>query len=389
MATLREALESAMSEGGEEDAAAAPAAVVDDAPVAAPLETAPEVETAEVAPDATVEKGRDEAGRFAKGVNEGTKKPEAPKLGKAVVASPKEAAAATQPLQPATHVTPATPAAALKPPQSWKASVREKWATLPAEVQGEILRREKEIATGMQESSEHRKTAEEFRKLVGPYEGLMRAHGVEPLKLISTYLNTEAALRTAQPEHRAEIFSRLVGSYGVPPEALVTSLVRSGVTTIEKLDEALSAGVGQPRPSAPPDYRDPRVDQLIAMAQHRQQAQSQRESHEVQFELSAFGEAHEFFEQVRGRMAALMGGGVARTLEEAYNEACWADPDVRATVQQREKAKAAENAQASTQRARAATASVKSQPAGSVASPQPKTLREQLEVAASAVSGGR
>lgn len=328
------------------------------------------------------DKPRDEAGRFAP-------KTEAPLKPVKVAAktgtpAPKEGAASPTPAPQPGAASP-TPAP-LKPPQSWKATEREKWAALPPEIQAVIDRREREIAKGMQEGATHRETAEAFRKTIAPYEPLMRARGIEPTRYVGELLQTAAALNTAPPERRAEIVAGLVQSFQVPPVKLVAGLINSGAVSIDAVNAALS----QPQQPAPAEYRDPRFDAFMSDLQRAKQMKAQQENQALQQKVDAFSEANEFFGQVRARMAGIIDAdpSLADNWAEAYSQACWADPDVRATLQQREAAKAAENAQASTQRAKQAASSVKSKPAGDLTSHQPKTLREDIE-AAIAAAGGR
>lgn len=261
---------------------------------------------------------------------------------------------------------------ALKAPQSWKANLREKWGTLPRELQEEVLRREKEISSGLEQHAGSKKFQQEWQQTIGPYEAMIRAEGANPLGAVQNLLQTAMALRTAPPQHKAQLLAQMIHTFGVPIEALAAAI----------------DGQPSPQQQAPGPYRDPRVDQLfqqIQAAQHQQQHSLNQRAHQ---DIAAFSEGKEFFEDVRLRMSAIMSSGLPKTLEQAYDEACWGDPHVRAVLQQREAAKAAANAQASTQRARAAASSVKSEPAG-VASPKPQGIRASLEAAWAKQQSGR
>jgi hypothetical protein len=134
----------------------------------APAESAPEATPEPAAATESVEaseitgdRARDKTGRFVKQ----DAKPAEPD--KQAILPP---AAKPAPPGQGAALPVATPAAApaFKPPQSWKPTVREHWGALPAEVQAEVDRREREIAKALQESAEASKGQERGRRRCGP-----------------------------------------------------------------------------------------------------------------------------------------------------------------------------------------------------------------------------
>jgi hypothetical protein len=302
---------------------------------------------------------RDEKGRFAKKVETpaGTESVEAQpaKVEEVAVAPPVEAPPP------------------VKPPQSWRATQRELFGTLPPEVQQEVLRRETEITRALQESSEARQAAQWFKETTTPYEQLFRAEGVDAKRAVQNLLQTSAALQTGAPMTRAQIVANIVRTY-LP-----------GRDGLELLDQVLS---GQQVTASPQwnqqPQRDPRVDQLLqqveaAKAQQQQtlQVRAQQAVQEVQ-EL-------EFFEDVREDMADILDlsarRGIAKTPKQAYDQAVSLHPEVSKVLQQRAAAKAAVTPNGATQRARVAASSVKSTPASAVAGEAPRNLRDEIAAA--------
>jgi hypothetical protein len=98
--------------------------------------------------------------------------------------------------------------------------------------------------------------------------------------------------------------------------------------------------------------------------------------------VEAFTSTAEFMDDVREDVADMMElasrRGVALTLEDAYNRACKLHPEVSQVLQQREAAKAANALQASTQRARAASSSVRSQPTAAAPAATDDSIRGSL-----------
>lgn len=261
---------------------------------------------------------------------------------------------------------PATPA--LKAPQSWKPLAREKWASLPPEVQAEAVRIDGEVRRVMQEAAPARKLATEFQATVQPYLGMIQAEGSTPMQAVSNLLQTAVALRTAPPAHKAQLVAGLIKSFGVPVEALDAALA----------GEAMPQGQQQP-------YRDPRVDQMMQMFESAKQERQVVAQRQVQTELQTFAKEHEFYEDLREEMADMVDlsarRGVALSLEDAYNKALKLHPDLSEVLKQREAAKAASTAQAATARSKAASSSVKSAPAVSSGGADAKDLRAVLDAA--------
>lgn len=339
-------------------------------------EATPAAETAvEVTPapksEATAEKAsreRDDSGRFAK-----KETPEAPAT---TDQRPDKAASTTKGAEaPETKAEPETPAAtaatAYKPPQSWRPEVREKWAALPPDVQAEVARVDGEVRKVMQSAAQSRRVAEELDKTFAPYRAIMTG---EPMQVMGSLLQTAAQLQTGTPATRATLVAHIIKGYGVDVNILADILDKGPQGALPEQPQS-----GQ--------YRDPRVDQMLEQQRQQQEAQIRRA-------ISDFSAKAEFFNDVSPRMAALIDEADARgetlSLEDAYDAACWADQSIRKVLAQREvESKAKANAApASTQQAKAAASSVKSNPTAGVASPTKGSILDEVRAAA-AQHGGR
>lgn len=302
-------------------------------------------------PEPKGDRTRDEAGRFAKG------KP-------AAGASTGEAA---DPAGGAQEEKPPAPSPTLKAPQSWKPTAREKFNALPQDVQEEVLRIDREVRKTMQESASARQTAIEWQRTVAPFEAMIRAEGAEPVKAVGELLRTAAALRSAPAGHKAQLVASMISTFGIDPAAVAAHL-------------AGTAPPAQPQPQPrQQEFRDPRLDQFF---QERQTQMAER----IETELQEFSQTHDFMEDVAPRLSVLLKTAAEQripiSLEEAYNAAIAMDPELSAVVKQREAAKASNVQKASTERARAASSSIKGSPAGgSSTPPKPKGMRAQLEAA--------
>lgn len=327
----------------------------------------------EVAADAA-DKEADSRARDPKGRFTPAEKAAADRKAAAVAVKPVVRPGARPGAVAATPATPVTPTETLKPPQSWKPAAREKFAALPPEVQQEVLRIDKEVRGVMQEAAPAKQGWEKFRQTVGPYMGQIQAEGGDPFSHIGELLRTSQALRTAPAQHKAKLVANIIRQFGVPIDMLDSVLA----------GEAPAEGHAQPQqPAFAPEDIDRRVEEKIKATVARAQEEKARR------EVEQFGSTHEHFEAVRPMMQAIMLSahqrGVAMSMEDAYKRACWADDDIRPLVQRSEAVKAAP---VSTQQARAAASSLKSQPTGSAAAgnSKPNSIRQALEASAAALS---
>lgn len=334
---IREAVEAAVA--AQRPAEDAPAEVT---------EAAPEAEPAEAAPEATApagERPRGPDGKFVPKAKDAT--PPAAKASETAPAEPKAPAKAA----PTPAAKPAAPVA-VKAPQSWKPAVREKWSALPPEVQEEVQRREGEVARVLSETAQARRVAENLERVVGPYRPLLGPG--DPLQAVGGLLQTFTTLRTGTASEKAAITGNIIRNFGIDVKALAADLNGQA-----------------PAPPQQSEYRDPRVDQIAAYIQQQEHARVQQEHARVQqvhHETNSWVDQQEFGQDqgVKHRMGVLLQSaadmGLPLTLEQAYDEAIWAAPSVREALLQRQAAKSTATANAATQRAKAASVSVRSQP---------------------------
>jgi hypothetical protein len=329
----------------------------------------PEQEPAAVAPPTTEAPAeasgqvRDATGKFA------------PKQ-----AGPAAAQPATPPEPKVAPVTPAAPVG-MKPPQSWSPAAKEKWATLPPDMQQEIHRREIEANTARRKAAELQKGSDEvqrFRSMYEPYRGIMQG---DPLQVTQSLLQTAAALQTGTPAQKAALVAQVIQGYGVDPAAIADALEGKGAAA-------------QPQQAPPPTYQDPRVDTILSALERQKQTHAERERADVANKWATFEPTAEFLEPLEegetarpGTVRFEMGmqlraaaeAGVKMTLEEAYERACVLTPGVRSILQQREAASAATAQKAATQRSVNAASSVRHEATTPAVKSGGSSIRETLE----------
>lgn len=277
-----------------------------------------------------------------------------------------EAAATDAPAEAVTK-TPAKPASddkLAKAPGSWKPAAREKWAGLDPEVRAEIYRREAEVSRGLNQYQTDAKFGRELQDTIKPFEHTMRAAGVEPQQAIRALLETDHSLRFGTPVEKAQRVLEIMNFYGVNVDTL----------------GAVLQGAPQPEPV------DPKVAQLQARLAQLEQGTLQQQSQvaaQLKSEVESFAAnpANEFYRDVREQMATLLESGVATDLQDAYDKATWANPEVRKVLLQRQAAELSSKVSQTAARARNASSSIRSSGEPIRTSVDPSNLRAVLEAA--------
>lgn len=312
-------------------------------------------------------KSRDDQGRFSSG--KAQKESDVPAAITAVNAQVKAKAAGPgtpPPESPAAKAEESTPAP-IKAPQSWRPQIRELAQRLPAEfrpIVEESLKREAETSRALQESAQSRRLAEQVHQTVAPYEMLARAAGMDPISYAGSLLQTAAALHTGAPAQRAQIVAHLIKSYGVDPGSVA-----------DALDGQLPQAATQQQ-QRPVDIQA-EVQRALASQVEQYQVQSAENS------LREFMATEpKYLSDVWRDMQAVLHSAAASnqnvTYQEAYDRACWMNPEVRGIMESKKAVQAAKAQAPSIAKAKLAASSVKAAPVERIRPQGERTLREEL-----------
>ena len=331
-----------------------------------PVEKSTEVDPPELAAldapaQSEADRARDEAGRFAKKQEAKAEEPTAPD------AKPVEAVA------PEAETT--EQAAPHRPPPGWSPASKAAFANLPPEVQADVVKREGEVNQGLAKLAEY--------KGLEPLAELSRQNGTTLVNAVNQYRQFEVSLQQDFIGGIGLVCQR----YGVQPAALANAiLARSGGSAHQSAGTG-AAPHGNQQPSGvdlSPITRE--LESLKAFVSQTQQREAQQQQRIVESQIEAFKSDPKnlYFENVRPQMAKIMQAGLASTLQEAYDAACWQTPDVRSLLINQQagtgQAQAAKQAAAATQ-ARQASKSITGSPSAGVAngSAPASSLRAELE----------
>lgn len=218
--------------------------------------------------------------------------------------TPPEASESIPEAEPETH--------AIRAPSSWKKEQQAKFASLPADIQSEIARREGDIHRGV----EHYKVAAErgntYEKAFAPFRDTIQKIGSTPEQAITGLMQTDHNLRYGSPAQKVAVIQHIIQSYGINPEWFD-----------QQNNSQANPEIG---------HLQNRLQQFEAQQAQQMQNMQEREAASLNNDIAAFAAKNEHFEAVRDRMATLLEGNASKSLQEAYETAIWADPAIRATL---------------------------------------------------------
>lgn len=332
---------------------------------------APEAQTSEHEPESV--RSRDEHGRFSNQSvqSAGDREPQpvqrtdAPQSRNAAP-DPAREPAAPQGVGPAT--APVVQAESLAAaPASWSNPAKAKWAALDPELRAEINKREADIHKGFTKMDDERHFAKEMQRATAPYEAVIRAAGVTIPQAVEQVLNTAYILRTADPATKLREIQLVCQQYGVDPRMLA-----------------------QPQQQQNPQVQElqQRLARMESDSAQRQQAEKQQLEQQVLNAVETFGQdpKHPHFKSVSAHMGALMQAGAAKDMDEAYEMAVWARPDLRSQLLAEQNKP--QVVRQKTEKARAKAVSVRGGPGGYTAPAQNPNMsvRESLMAAVEEVN---
>ena len=248
-------------------------------------------------PEAPEPRARDEQGRFA--AKDGDDKGAKPE-GRQQASQGQQQAAQEQSKPEAVEPL------VLRPPVGWNAAAKAEFARLPPAVQESVARREQEINKGFAVLQEY-KGLEEFTPLI-------KASGITHAELTKRAVEWERSLKTNP-----------VGTV-----LHVAKLCNVDLARLVGMQQGQQFGNQTPQQFAPQQQQQPAFDQR--QVEHIvQRTVAERDANSL-VERFLSDPAHVHAEAVADHMAALINSGQAKDLSDAYEKACWANPEIRATL---------------------------------------------------------
>lgn len=265
--------------------------------------------------------------------------------------------------------------AVVAPPAGWTAAEKAEWSKLSPVAQAAVSRREAEIANGGKQWSEEKRR---YEAMIAPVAESARARGMDAATGIQVLARAQAALDTDP----VNAIRHIAKSYGVDLATLAGTQAADGSREAPQQPD-ISALVRQA------------VQPLLAPIQQRYAAEEQARQQSTVDLVTTFATSpgHEHFEAVSGHIMALLpiiqqaspGISHEKALQDAYDQATYANPTTRAAIKAAQdadaEAKRVDAAKLRTTAARRAGSSVTGSPNGAAMTGPKDTLRAELEAA--------
>ena len=248
------------------------------------------------------------------------------------------------------------------PPVGLSPAAREAWNETPQAVKDHIANYEQRLEGMAQKYGQDHQRVQAMDRALAPYQQFFAVNGGQPSQTVSQVLQTASILQMGTPHQKAALMANMVKQFGVDIGALDSALVGE-----------------QPNPEvSQQDMIQQAVNQAVAPFQQHMQQQNMQQQNAVNSEVAEFARNNEFFNDVRYKMADLMDNAAAQgrsmTTQEAYDEACWGNPEIRQILRDRE-------TQAAMGQKQSAASSISGSPGGPSTPSAPSSLRGAIEAA--------
>lgn len=316
---------------------------------------------------------RDDQGRFAKAQQDAA----------AAAAQQQDPARAAQQQQAALEAQQqAQQPARAAPPPGWSVPAKQAYEALPQPVKDAIAKREEEVARGLSKLAEW--------KDVEPFRDLAAQHGTTVGKALEAYTAAERLLAT----NPVEGFKFLANKFQVDLRQVAQMIYGNGAQPGRQQPGPANGGHQPPPAVLAPLFQE--VQALRAAVNQQQQADTAQKRNRAESDIMSFAAdpTNKWFDNVLPQMVSLYQSGQAKTLKEAYDTACWTNPEVRAALISEQQAadlgRRRTDANAAAASARRAAGSITGSPSAG-ASPaggsDPATIDDALELAWSRSAG--
>lgn len=225
---------------------------------------------------------------------------------------------------PGTPTDAATAPAQSPAPKTWRPEAVAKWATLPPEVQAEVLKREQDMFQGLEGYKQDANLGKTFKSVMDPYLPTLQAHGIDPIKQVQGLMQAHLTLAKGTAEQKQAMFQKLAQDYGVELTATEPAYIDPAVAALQQQLKTLQSDL---------------------QGRAAREAEASRSQLQKEIDTFASDPSHPYFDDVANDIALMLRNGAAN-LQEAYDKAIWANPITRAKEQARVTAEAAAKAKA-------------------------------------------
>jgi hypothetical protein len=215
---------------------------------------------------------------------------------------------------------------------------RAEFDKLSPTLKAEIHRREADFQAGQAQLIPDATLGRELRSVIDPYRGMIEAEGGTPARAVADLFRTAAIFRTGGVAQKYQAIAQIANQFGLD---------------LRRFSAPQSQG--QPQPGQQPnqqDFRDPRVDQILAAQNLERQQTQQRQQAEMESTVTRWMNENDaqgnpkrpYLQDVINEVAALVPAirsadssmTHSQALDAAYDRAIWAHPEIRTLLAQKQ-----------------------------------------------------
>lgn len=224
---------------------------------------------------------------------------------------------------------------AIVPPTSWSAEAKALWSNVPPDAQKYIAQREAEAHSKITQLGEAVARFQPVGELVEQRIGVFDRHGITPDEGIGLMLDMQDML----DRDPVTGLSAIAETYGIDLAATFGGTQSGQQQQRVATDPAVKQVLDQNR------QLQQRLAERDTAEKRQQESQTQARRQEAVTEVQRWGADKPHFTnpEIRKAMSALYANGLATSLDNAYEQACYANPSIRALIEADAK-KAAETA---------------------------------------------
>jgi hypothetical protein len=231
-------------------------------------------------------------------------------------------------------------------PSTWKPTARAEWDKLSPAIKTEIHRREADFQNGQAQLLPDATLGKSMREVIRPYEMMIQAEGGTPERAVADLFRTAAVFRVGTAEQKYQAVGQICRQFGVDLAAIGRAALAQ--------QQGQQPGAQPNGQQQPQQFRDPRVDQLLAQQNRERQEAAQREQAQTENTVTrwmnevdtAGNPKRPYLGDVINEMSALVPQlrqadptlSHAQALDAAYDRAIWAHPEIRTLLAQKQQA---------------------------------------------------
>lgn len=201
------------------------------------------------------------------------------------------------------------------------------WNALPAESRNWVKQREVQVERYIRSNAEAAKFGGSMWNAIKPFEPLIRAQGAHPAQVVAGALNMHYTLAQGTPQQKAAVIQGLAQQYGV----------------------SMDGGYDGQSETTQPNAEVQQLRQMLGGVIHHLRGQEENHVRQQYAAAENFigqfasGSQREYMndQRVTNLMADLIERGTAQSLDDAYDKAVYAFPDIRAVLLEKDAAQRA------------------------------------------------